>query len=60
MIHPSAFAKLMINHACMMLSFSSKLTMSAMEGNWRVQLEDWEGDSMQAQIYIKYQRKSVK
>ena len=40
MIHPSAFAKLMINRAFMMLSLTSQLTMSALEGKWRVQLKD--------------------
>ena len=35
MIHPSAFGKLMTNCAFMMLSFSSQVTMSALDGNWR-------------------------
>ena len=38
MIHPSAFAKVMTNCAFMMLSFSSQLTMSELEGStegWR-------------------------
>ena len=29
--------------------------MSALEGNWRAQLKDQEGDSMQAQTYMKYE-----